>query len=69
MIQKSDKGYSVGILDKAVYIKQMESLLSDKAKFRKVDTKKGLLNFTVNHEKQISKPGSLSVEQHKKIRL
>ena len=37
--------------------------------FEKVDTKKGLLNFTVNHEKQISKAGFLSVEQHKKIRL
>ena len=52
----------------------MESLLSNKTKFEKVDTKKGLLNFTVNHEKRIieylkslKSSGALSVEQHKKI--
>ena len=33
VIQKSDKGNSEVILDKDVYIKHMESLLSDKAKF------------------------------------
>ena len=33
MIQKSDEGNSVVILDKDVYIKYMESLLKDKAKF------------------------------------
>ena len=49
------KGNSVVILDKDVYIKHMESLLSDKAKFEKVGTKKGLLNSTVNHEKLINK--------------
>ena len=32
----------------------MESLLSNKAKFEKVYTKTGLLNFTVNHEKWIN---------------
>ena len=53
----------------------MESLLSNKAKFEKVYTKKRLLNFTVNHEKQINEylkslksSGALSVEQHKKIK-
>ena len=63
------------ILDKDVYIKHMESRLSNKAKFEKVDTKKGLLNFTVNHEKRINKylksfksSGALMVEQHKKIK-
>ena len=75
MVQKSDKGNSVVIVDKDVYIKHMELLLSDKAKFEKVDTKKGLLNFTVNHEKQIKEDlkylklsGALSVEQYKKIK-
>ena len=53
MVKKSDKGNSVFIFDKDVYIKHMELLLSDKAKFEKVHTKKGLLNFTVNHEKRI----------------
>ena len=73
VIQNSDKGNSVVILDKDVYIKHVESLLSNKAKFEKFDTKKCLLNFTGNHEKRINeylKPlkssGALSVEQHKK---
>ena len=39
MVQKSDKGNSVVIVDK----------------FEKVDRKKVLLNFTVNHEKRINK--------------
>ena len=41
MIQKSDKGSSVVILDKDVFIKHMESQLSNKPKFEKVGTKKG----------------------------
>ena len=45
---------SVVILDKDIYIKHMESLLSNKAKFEEVDTKKDLLNFTVNHEKRLN---------------
>ena len=51
VIRKSDQGNSVVIFDKDVYIKHMESLLSNQAKFEKVDTKRDLLNFTVNHEK------------------
>ena len=54
MVQKSGKGNSVVIVDKDVYIKHMELLLSDKVKFEKVDTKKDLLNFTVNHVKRIN---------------
>ena len=38
-------------LDRDVYIKYIESLLSDKARFEKTDTKKALLSFTENHEK------------------
>ena len=75
VIQKPDKGNSVVILDKDIHIKRMESVLSNKAKFEKVDTKKGLLNFTVNHEKRINEylrslksSGALSVEQHKEIK-
>ena len=75
MIQKSDKANSVVVLDEDIYIKHMESLLSNKAKFEKVATKKGLLNFTVNHEKRINEylkslksSGALSVEHHKKIK-
>ena len=43
MTQKSDKGNSVVILDKDIYIKHMESLPSDKTIFEKVATKKDLL--------------------------
>ena len=75
VIQKSDKANSVVVLDEDIYIKHMESLLSNKAKFEKVATKKGLLNFTVNHEKRINEylkslksSGGLSVEHHKKIK-
>ena len=75
VIQKSGKGNSAVILDKDVYIKHMESLLSNKAKFEKVDSKNVLLNFTVNHEKRINEylkslksSGAVSVEQHKKIK-
>ena len=50
-LQKSNKVNSVVILDKDFYIKRIESLLSNKAQFEKVDTKKGLLNFIANHEK------------------
>ena len=75
VVQKSGKENSVVIVDKDICLKNMELLLSDKAKFEKVDTKKDLLNFTVNHKKRINKylkflksSGALSVEQHKKIK-
>ena len=54
MIQKSDKGNSEVVLDKDVFIKHIGSPFSDKTKFEKYDTKKGLLKFTVNHEKRIN---------------
>ena len=44
----------VVVLDKDIYIKHIESLLNNKTKFEIVDTKKGLLSFTLNHEKQIN---------------
>ena len=75
MVQKSGKGNSVVIVDKGVCLKNMELLLSDKAKFEKVDTKKDVLNFTVNYEKRINEylkslklSGALNVEQYKKIK-
>ena len=39
VIKISDKGNSVDIPDKDVYIKHIESLFSDKVKFKNVDTK------------------------------
>ena len=54
VIYKSDDGNTVVILNKDVYIKCIESLLSDKAIFEKVDTIKGLRNVTLNHENGIN---------------
>ena len=51
VIQKSDKGNSVVIVDKDTYIKRMENLLSDQRKFEKVTLKNDtFLNFVVNQE-------------------
>ena len=75
VIQKADKGNSVVIVEKDVYVRHMETILSDFNKFEKVSIKKGILNFSINHEKNINnylkrleKSGSLSTEQHKKIK-
>ena len=56
VIQKSDKGNSVAIVDKDTYIKRMENLLSDQRKFEKVTLKNdAFLNFVVNQEKRIDR--------------
>ena len=54
MVQKSDKGNSVVILDKDVYINILNYFLVVKVNLKKNDTKKGLLNFTVKHKKRIN---------------
>ena len=55
IIQKSDKGNSVVIVDKETYIKRMENLLSDERKFERVTSKNdAFLNFVVNQEKRIT---------------
>ena len=53
----------------------METILSDLNKSEKVCIKKGTLNFSINHEKNINnylkrleKSGTLSTEQYKKIK-
>ena len=53
-------------LDRDVYIKYIESLLSDKARFEKNDTKKALFSFTTNQEKRI-KECLISIEQHETV--
>ena len=54
VIQKSDKGNSVAIVDKDTYIKRMENLLSDQRKFEKGTFKNdAFLNFVFNQEKRI----------------
>ena len=54
MVQKSDKGNSVVILDKDVYINILNHFFVIKVNLEKTDTKKGLLNFTVKHEERIN---------------
>ena len=54
VIQKSDKGNSVVIVDKDTCIKRMENILSDQRKFEKVTLKNdAFLDFVVNQEQRI----------------
>ena len=54
VIEKSDKGNSVIIVDKETYNKRIENLFSDQTKFERVTLKNdALLNFVVNQEKRI----------------
>ena len=75
IIQKSDKGNSVVLVNKSDYIRHIEDMLKDVSKFEKVSLKRGILNFAVNHEehinkqlRSISKNGSLTEQQYKKIK-
>ena len=49
VIQKPDKGNSVVIVEKDVYVRHMETIVSDLNKFGKVRIKKGILNFSISH--------------------
>ena len=52
IIQKSDKGNSVVIIQRQDYLKKMNDMLSDQKKFSKVSLKDDtLLNFAINQEK------------------
>ena len=54
VIQKSDKGNSVVIVDKADYLDKMENFLNDTRKFEKIILKNGgILNFAANQEKHV----------------
>ena len=54
VIQKSDKGNSVVVVDKAYYLDKIEKLLNDKRKFGKINLKNdGILNFAINQEKLV----------------
>ena len=76
VIQKSDKGHSVVIVDKETYIKRTDNLLNDQRKFERVTLNNGaFLNFVVNQEKcidTISKnlidSNSMSKEMRKSIK-
>ena len=73
--QKADKGNSVVLVEKNVYIRHIEKILDDATKFEKVKIKKGILNFSVNHErrmndylKSLEKWSSLTTDQSQKIK-
>ena len=52
-IQKSDKGNSVVVLDKADYLDKIDNLLNDTRKFEKINLKNdGILNFAIKQEKR-----------------
>ena len=56
VIQKSDKGNSVVILDKQDYTDRMNQLLADETKFKKLSVKPDKeYNFVINQELRISK--------------
>ena len=72
VIQKSDKGNSVVIVDNETYIKRMENLLSDERVTLKNDA---FLNFVVNQGKHIDTifknlvdSNSMSKEMRKSIK-
>ena len=56
VIQKSDKGNSVVIIDRDKYTKKMKNFLSDQNKFQEKTVKDDdFLNLIINQEKQINK--------------
>ena len=54
IIQKVDKGNSVVIVEKVVYIRNIEKILNNAAKFEKMKIKKGMLNFSINRKRCIN---------------
>ena len=75
VIQKADKSNSVVLVEKDVYIRHIEKILDAAMKFEKVKIKKGILKFSINHERRIKdylksleKSGSLAADQYKKIK-
>ena len=56
IIQKSDKGNSVVIVQRQGYLEKMIDILSDQKKFSKESLKDdSLLNFGINQEKHVDK--------------
>ena len=56
VIQKSEKGNSIVIVNRNKYIEKIENFLCDKSKFQKTSAKNdNFLNFITSHEKHIDK--------------
>ena len=63
------------MIERDVYISHIEKILDNVTKFEKIKTKKGILTFSINHERRINdylksleKSGSLTTDQFKKIK-
>ena len=76
IIQKTDTGNLVVLVEKDVCIRHIEKILHDATKFENVKIKKQILNILINHErpikdylKSLEKSGSVSTEQYKKIKV
>ena len=68
IIQKSDKGKSLVIVESHDYIKEMESILSDQNDFPKINLEKDIsLNLAVNKEKHFDKTFKKFVESNSTI--
>ena len=52
VVQKADKGNSMVLVDRDVYVKHMENILKDNTKLEKADIKTRTLNVHVIHEKR-----------------
>ena len=52
-MQKADNNNSVVTVGKDVYLRYLETILSDPNKFEKVSIQKRILNFSINHEGNI----------------
>ena len=75
VVQNADKGNSMVLVDRDVFVNHMENVFNGNTRFVKVDIKTRTLNFQVSHEKRINEilkslksAGSLSVKQYKKIK-
>ena len=55
VVQKTDNGNSVVLVDRDVFVKHRENIVRDNTKFEKVDIKTRTLNFQVNPEKVLMK--------------
>ena len=75
VIQKSDKGNSVVILDRPTYVEKVKEIIADTSKFRKLNIKPGKdYNHIINQQLRISsalhelnQKGALSDEDYKKL--
>ena len=75
VIQKSDKGNSVVILDRPTYVEKVKEIIADTSKFRKLKIKPGKdYNYIINQQLRITdalyklnQKGALSDADYKRL--